>query len=100
MYLVVMAWAYVVLLMSLAEALSPQGTVLGALVTLVLYGVVPLSIVVYIMGWPSRRRMREQAESQAQTQATPATSSFQPDQGGHAAGAAQETAVTPVRKEP
>ncbi len=98
MYLVVMAWAYVVLLMSLAEALSPQGTVLGALITLVLYGVVPLSIVVYIMGWPSRRRMRAQAEAQAQSGL--ATSGLEPDQSSHPAGAAQETAVPPVRKEP
>ena len=33
MYLVVIAWLYVVLLMALAEAFSPQGTVLGAIVT-------------------------------------------------------------------
>lgn len=99
MYLVVIAWVYVVLLMSLAEALSPQGTVLGALITLILYGVVPLSIVIYIMGWPSRRRLREQAETLAAHGAS-GPSALKPDQGGHAAGAAQEAAVTPVRKEP
>ena len=99
MYLVVIAWVYVVLLMSLAEALSPQGTVLGAFITLILYGVVPLSIVIYIMGWPSRRRLREQTESLATREAA-APSALEPDQSRHASGAAQETAVAPVRKEP
>ena len=99
MYLVVIAWVYVVLLMSLAEALSPQGTVLGALITLILYGVVPLSIVIYIMGWPSRRRLREQAETMA-TGLAVGPSVGEPDQGSHTTGAAEQAAVTPVRKEP
>lgn len=98
MYLVVMAWAYVVLLMSLAEALSPQGTVLGALITLVLYGVGPLSIVVYIMGWPSRRRMRAHTEALEESRLAP--SGLEPDQSSHSAGAAEKTTVSPVRKEP
>lgn len=87
MYLVVIAWIYVVVLMSLAEAFSAQGSVLGALVTFVLYGVVPLSIVVYIMGTPARKRALKAAESAA------------PDAGGHAATAAQTDSVAPVGKE-
>jgi len=90
MYLVVIAWFYVVVLMSLAEAFSPQGTVLGALMTLLLYGALPLSIVVYIMGTPARKRALKAAEAQA---------SAPPDAGGHAAAAAEPERITPVGEE-
>ncbi len=90
MYLVVIAWFYVVVLMSLAEAFSPQGTVLGAIMTLLLYGALPLSIVVYIMGTPARKRALKAAESEA---------SAAPDAGGHAAAAAQPERITPVGEE-
>ena len=63
MYLIAIAWIYVVLMMSVAEAISSQGTVLGAIVTFVLYGVMPLSILLYIMGAPGRKRARRAAES-------------------------------------
>lgn len=92
MYLVAIAWMFVVVLMSAAEAMSPIGSVLGALVTLVLYGVLPLSIVLYVMGTPLRRRARLAAENQAAANVP----SVQPDGGGHAAG----DAVAPERKEP
>jgi len=49
MYLVALAWIYVVLMMAVAEATSSNGTVLGALITAVLYGVMPLSIVMYLL---------------------------------------------------
>ena len=58
MYLVAIAWGYVVLMMAVAEATAPNGTVLGAVFTFLLYGVLPLSIVLYILGTPSRRRLR------------------------------------------
>ena len=87
MYLVVIAWMYVVLLMSLAEAFSAQGSVLGALVTFALYGVLPLSIVVYILGTPARKRALRQAESD------------KPDAGGHASAAPEPQRVAPVREE-
>lgn len=88
MYLVVIAWFYVVVLMSLAEAFSPQGTVLGAVMTLILYGLLPLSIVVYIMGTPARKRALKAAESAT------------PDAGSHASTAAQVDSITPVGEEP
>ena len=81
--LVAVAWMYVVLMMALAEAISPQGSVLGAVITFVLYGVLPLSIVLYIMGTPGRRRARREAEKQA---ACEERSEMDPDGGGHAAG--------------
>lgn len=87
MYLVVIAWLYVVLMMAVAEATGNQGSVLGALITVVLYGVLPLAIVMYLMGTPGRRRARRAAE--ARTQATmdsrPAEA-LDPDDGRHAPG--------------
>lgn len=89
MYVVIIAWAYVVLLMSVAEALSSQGTVLGALFTFVLYGALPLSIVVYILGTPARKRALALRE---------AASADQGDAGGQAA-VGPGSPVAPERKE-
>jgi predicted membrane channel-forming protein YqfA (hemolysin III family) len=86
LYLVALGWMYVVLMVALAEALAPQGTVLGALVTVIGWGVVPLAIVLYILATPARRRARRERESAADD----------PDGRGHAAG----DAVAPERKEP
>lgn len=63
MYLVAIAWMYVVLMMALAEALSPQGTVLGAIITFMLYGCAPLALVLYLLGTPARRRARRAAQA-------------------------------------
>jgi hypothetical protein len=72
MYLVAIGWMYVVLMMSVAEALSTQGTVLGALFTFILYGCLPLALVLYLLGTPARRRARRAAEqAQAGTEAKP-----------------------------
>ena len=65
MHLVTIAWLYVVLMMALAEAFSPQGTVLGAVFTFLLYGVLPLSLVLYLLGTPMRRRARMKADAAA-----------------------------------
>lgn len=107
MYIVVIAWFYVVVLMAVVEAASSNGTMLGALITLVLYGVLPLSIVLYIFGTPARKRklhaqqMQERAEWEAQAaQAT--RESTQPDASGHTTGTAgntgEQAAVAPVRE--
>ncbi|MES2385801.1 MAG: hypothetical protein V4593_14730 [Pseudomonadota bacterium] len=105
MYLIVIAWMYVVLMMSVAEATHSTGTLLGALMTFVLYGVGPVALVVYLMGAPSRRKAikaREAAEAAEATTLMP--SSFEPDAGRHAAGGskavATDTGVAPVRKKP
>ena len=108
MYLIVIAWLYVTLMMAVAEATNTTGTVLGAIVTFVLYGLLPMGIVVYIMGTPSRKRaikQREQAEQaawdaeQAALRAAQADSAA-PDTGGETPAAAQDGGVAPVRKEP
>jgi len=65
MYLIAIAWIYVVLLMSIAEATNSNGTVLGALITFLLYGLLPLSLVLYVLRTPARKRAikaREKAE--------------------------------------
>ncbi len=114
MYLIVIAWTYVTLMMAVAEATSPQGTVLGALITFSLYGLLPMSILVYILGTPSRKRKikaREAAEQaaydaeqaaivQQQVQQAPEPASAEPDASCEAAAAAEGSTVTPVRKEP
>jgi hypothetical protein len=65
MHLVTIAWLYVVLMMALVEATSKQGTVLGGIVTFVMYGLLPLGIVLYVMGTPGRKRARLRAEADA-----------------------------------
>jgi len=73
--LVGVGWLYVVLMMAVAEAMAPTGTVLGAVFTFVLYGAAPLSLALYLLDTPSRRRRRRAAE---------AASSVEADGGGHA----------------
>lgn len=70
MYIVAVAWLYVTLMMALAEATNPNGTVLGAVFTFLLYGALPLSIVMYLMGTPMRRRARRVQEAD-EAQAAP-----------------------------
>jgi mannose/fructose/N-acetylgalactosamine-specific phosphotransferase system component IID len=50
MYIVAIAWIYVALMMSVAEATNTNGTVLGGIVTFILYGILPTAIIIYIMG--------------------------------------------------
>lgn len=90
MYVVAIAWMYVVVMMAAVEAMSPNGSVLGAFITLLLYGALPLSIVLYVMATPARRRARLAAERAAEEPA-----SREPDRGGHAPG----DPVAPEREE-
>lgn len=97
MYLVAIAWLYVAVMMAAAEAMHAQGTVLGALITFVFYGLLPVSLVMYILGTPARKkahRAREAAEAAAASEG-----SAQPEAGGHAPGAAEPSGVAPVGKE-
>ena len=89
MILIAIGWLYVVLMMAVAEATSNQGSVLGAVFTFVFWGVLPLSIVLYVMNEPARRR-RRRAERLASVAPVP------PDGGDHAPG----DAVAPEREEP
>lgn len=85
MYLIAIGWIYVVLMMALAEALSSQGSVLGALVTFAMYGLLPLVIVLYIMGAPGRRKARRKLEGLQPPQSS-ADISSKPDGGSHPSG--------------
>jgi len=95
MHIITIAWLFVTVMMALAEATSPQGSVLGALFTFLMYGALPLSIVLYLMGTPARRRARKAAEAAADAAAR-AASAVDPGGRGHAAG----DAVAAERKEP
>jgi hypothetical protein len=84
MWIVAIAWMFVVLLMTVAEAVSPVGSVLGAIVTFFLYGVGPLSLVMYLLGTPMRRKARRAAEAAAD--AASLTETIEPDAGGLSSG--------------
>jgi len=104
MYIVIIAWLYVTLMMAVAEATNTNGTILGAVFTFLLYGVLPLSLVVYLMNTPARRRVLKEREAQAQDaarraaadEAQPVAASGAPDAGGEASA----DAVPPVREKP
>ncbi|BDU52740.1 hypothetical protein [Limnohabitans sp. INBF002] len=100
MYLVLIAWIYVAFMMAVAEATSPVGSLLGAVFTFLLYGVLPMSVVAYIMGTPARRRAIKAKEAAEREQALASTSqspgSAAPDAHREASG----DAIAPVRKEP
>ena len=91
--IIAIAWLYVAVMMAAAEATSAQGTLLGAFFTLVLYGVLPLGVLLYIMATPLRRKARLERE---QAESSGAVDAADPDAGGHAAG----DAIAPERKEP
>lgn len=121
MYIIVIAWTYVTLMMAVAEATSSTGTVMGAIVTFALYGMLPMGILVYILSTPARKRAikaREVAEQAAYDvqQAAQATTepphevlqesgprhtapSVAPDASSQTPAAAEGDAVAPVRKE-
>lgn len=104
MHIVAIGWMFVVVMMAAAEATAPNGTVLGAFFTLLLYGVLPLGIVLYILGTPARKAARRRAElaqsaaaaDQAASTGTGSGSGEQRDGGGQAPGAG----LAAERKEP
>lgn len=63
MYIVAIAWIYVVLMMSITEE-----SIIAGVVTFALYGILPLTIILYIMGAPQRKRQRLAAEAAARAQ--------------------------------
>ncbi|HQS32726.1 MAG: hypothetical protein B7X59_05940 [Polaromonas sp. 39-63-203] len=112
MYLIVIAWMYVVLMMSVAEATNSNGTLLGAVVTFFMYGVGPAALVAYLMGAPARsraikKRHAEDLARHALHGQAGGVSLDPPDAGRHAARGAEamtdagtDSGVAPVRKEP
>ena len=107
MYLVIIAWMYVVLMMSVAEATNSNGTVLGAIVTFFLYGVGPAGLLAYLMGTPARKRAIKKRQAEELAEARAIAPSLDPNASSHAAGGAEAVAatgdsarITPMRKEP
>lgn len=100
MYLLVIAWMYVALMMAAAEAVHPQGSLLGAAITFILYGVAPMALVIYLLRTPQRRAAARAAEAAAQASSDgglAGTGSVgEPDDSAHAPGAP----VPPVGEEP
>lgn len=96
MYIVVIGWLYVALMMAVAEATNTTGTVLGAIVTFLLYGLAPMALVIYVLGTPARRRAVRARELAAQEAARREAASVQPDAGGETPA----DPVAPVGKEP
>jgi hypothetical protein len=67
MYIVAIAWMFVVVLMGVVEAVT--SSIVGGIATLLLYGVLPLALVLWLLGTPQRSRQRaraEEAEREAQ----------------------------------
>ena len=81
-------------MMGIAEATNTTGTVLGGLMTFVLYGAAPVALVVYLMGTPLRRRAIKAREAAEAAEAA-AAKSGEPDASGHAPA----DTLAPVRKE-
>ena len=87
--IVAIAWLYVALMMALAEAQHPAGTVLGAFATFVLYGVLPVVIVVYLLSTPARRRAKQAASAR-----------LDPDRRSHPATVAEARTIASKGEEP
>jgi hypothetical protein len=91
MYLVAIGWLYVALMMAVVEATAPNGSVMGALFTFLIYGLGPVALVLYVLGTPARK-----AKLRAQAAAELAQLRQQADEGGEPAAAG---AVAAERKE-
>lgn len=87
MYIVPIAWLYVALMMAVAEATNTTGTLLGGIITFLLYGLGPVALVVYLMGSPARRKAIKAREKAAFEQ--PRTDAMEAE-GEHSAAPAQE----------
>lgn len=59
MYIIAIAWIYVVFMMAIMEA-----SVIAGIMTFLLYGVLPVTIIVYVMGTGQRKRKRRAQELQ------------------------------------
>ncbi|HCN89555.1 MAG TPA: hypothetical protein DIT28_10315 [Oxalobacteraceae bacterium] len=69
MYIVAIAWIYVALMMSITEP-----SIVAGIMTFLMYGVIPLSIILYVMGTPQRKRDRINAEKRKRDAAMSANS--------------------------
>lgn len=68
MLIVAIAWIYVVLMMSITEH-----SIVAGIMTFLLYGVLPLGVILYLIGTPERKRRRLAAEKVQQDSCQTAT---------------------------
>jgi len=73
MYIVAIAWSYVVLLAAISDT-----TVMGGVLTFIFWGVGPLALFLWLFGTPARRRNARKRRSAEETRARDADST--PDQ--------------------
>jgi hypothetical protein len=73
MYIVAIAWIYVVFMMSITEQ-----SVIAGIMTFLLYGVLPVAIILYVMGAPQRKRRRLEAEKMKQDSESPSNMTASP----------------------
>ncbi|MDA8093003.1 MAG: hypothetical protein M0T84_03685 [Betaproteobacteria bacterium] len=66
MYIVAIAWLYVVTLMSVLEK-----SIFAGVMTFFWYGLAPLSLVLWLFGTPERRRRRARKEAASRSEAQP-----------------------------
>lgn len=59
MYIIAIAWIYVVFMMSITEV-----SIVAGVMTFLLYGLLPVGIIVYVMGSGRRKRKRRAQERQ------------------------------------
>jgi hypothetical protein len=71
MYIIAIAWAYVVLMMSITES-----SIIAGLMTFFWYGLAPMALFFWLLGTPQRRRSRMAAEKRA---SQPDSSDTKPD---------------------
>jgi hypothetical protein len=60
MYIVAIGWLYVALMMAITES-----SVISGIGTFVFYGLIPVSIVMYLLGAPARWRSKKRAADEA-----------------------------------
>lgn len=60
MYLIPIAWLYVVILVAAAE-----DTIVAAILTFVFWGLAPLALFLWLFGTPARRRRRQAQERES-----------------------------------
>ncbi len=99
MLIVIVAWMYVALMMAIAEAFHPNGGLLGALITFVMYGLAPVALVTYLMRAPTRRKAIKAAEA-AQAQQRAAAQDAPADTDAQAPAASAESAQTDASQHP
>ena len=75
MFIVAIGWMYVVLMMSIAEE-----TAVAGVMTFILYGLVPVALLLYISGGRQRKRRRAAEQQERQRQAAAAEQAAAPEQ--------------------